>query len=315
MEGERFISNLFGSIRKQAYKHSEYAIAITVLAIISYLYLYTDESLVTISSLLFSGVLALLYTIQAKNQKSQTRIMDSQTRIMEKQYQPELLFSIEYKNAINAELVLKNVGDAPALNVEAEWNLNGQEKTWNKPIVESGDTHHFPILVEDGWVVNADKLKEKLDGEIMEYVITCENVLGEKRVFDGSMNIKDTISGREGGPEIDRGTPVEELTEEVSDLVDEVAKVGETSKEVKEDLKLNLQSGYASRINSILQEEDRISLMELRRRLGATGISTSQIRNYIVNLERSDVVELKLEEDSDLYHKPENVDILPKFEK
>jgi rRNA maturation endonuclease Nob1 len=296
---------LIAEAKEQLYKKSEYLIAVFLVGICVYLIRFTDESLVTIASLLFSGVLALLYTVQAKNQRTQTQIM-------EKQYQPELLFSIEYKDAINAELVLKNVGDAPALGVNAEWSFKGEDKEWKKPIVESGDTHHFPIMVEDGWVVNSSQLKEKLDGEMLEYVVTCENVLGETKVFDGKIDVEEMISGRGGGSEMNRETPVEQLTDEVSDLVDETEKIGKLSKEIRKDLKLNLQSGAAERINDILESEDSLNLLELQRKLGATGVSTSQVRNYVRNLESSGVIELEHEEDIDLFHNPREVTIITK---
>ena len=202
-------------------RYAPYAVTALVILFVGYLYLFTRTSIVTISTLLFSGMLAILYSFQSRTMQKQTQIMNSQQKLMEKQHEPELVFCLEYYNPLYVDFVIKNVGESAALDVNLDYEFDGEEKSWSKSLIEPDESHVFFTRTKGNSHMTVDQLKENLEDSLLKYEISCNSILGDYCEFNGSFDIIESIEGRESD-EIFRETGVESINDNLSDLVSEV---------------------------------------------------------------------------------------------
>jgi hypothetical protein len=176
-----------------------------------------------IISVFLSYALVILYW-------QQKRVQENQQELIEQQHEPHLNGEVATLHIVSAQFRIRNTGSAPAYEVEANWEVADQSRTWEIPTLVPGESFGFPILVDDNddWILNTEQISEYLDEEdsdgIIEYTISCINPQNEHREFTGTVDFS-VLSKRSDANEIWETDPLEEIASEMGKMRKDIRKI------------------------------------------------------------------------------------------
>ena len=237
-------------------------------------------------TILLTFGLLLLYSKQAEIQAEQTKIQKNQELLMEQQHTPYLTGEVTFLNINSVKLAIRNSGNGPAFDVEAEWEVAGERRSWEVPSLPPGEEYGFPVIVDDdNWLLSTGEIKEFLNkrdsSSVIEYSLTCEDRFREKQKFTGSVDFGAHIR-RSEADEIWDSDPVEEISNDIGKIQRDIRKIRRYKH--GEDRATNWQHRIQQNkvLYELIQDAETLSVEELN---SLTGISDRNIEFRLQGLD------------------------------
>ncbi|WP_147298719.1 hypothetical protein [Haloferax sp. Atlit-47N] len=224
-----------------------------------------------VGSVVLSFGLLLLYNKQAK-------IQENQESLMEQQFAPFLTGEVAPLDMGGTQFRIQNMGDGPAYNVSATWNVADQEKTWEVPSLSAEDDYGFPVIVDDdNWLLGTTEIQEYLSkrdaSTVINYEISCEDRFGNEKYFEGSVDFG-VIIDRSNSDEIWENDPLEAISSDIKKIQRDFRKVAryEQKENRARNWKNRIQQTEALR--QLVEKHEELTVDQLS---GLTNISESNI--------------------------------------
>lgn len=229
----------------------------------------------------------------------QKRVQENQQELLEQQHEPHLSGEVATLHIVSAQFRIRNTGSAPAYEVEANWEIAGQSRTWEIPTLVPGESFGFPILVDDNdnWLLNTEEIDEYLqdkgtDGKI-SYTISCTNPQNETRTFEGIVDFS-ILSKRSEANELWETEPLEEISNEIGKMRKDIRKISRYTEKEKKEVNWQVRTTQTELILRYIREFGPLDVEELQE---LTGISEHDLRRKIERL--NELGEIDHEEKTD----------------
>lgn len=238
-----------------------------------------------IGSIVLSFALVLLYA-------QQTNIQQNQEKLMEQELKPYLTGEVSSLNIVSAQFAIRNTGNATAYNVEAEWTVAGDTRSWEIPSLPPGEEFGFPVVVDgDNWMLNTEKIQEYLDEQSaptkIEYSICCYDRLDEKIHFEGTVDFG-VLAERSGANEIWEEDPLETLSSEVKKIRKDFKKITRYQRNQDKEENWKNRSKQTSILYNLIEEHGEIEKSQLN---SLTNISEGSLDYRLSALDDIDAIE------------------------
>lgn len=217
----------------------------------------------------------------------QKRVQENQQEILEQEHEPYLSGEVATLHIVSSQFKIRNTGAAPAYEVEAEWEIAGQSRTWEIPTLVPNESFGFPILVDenDNWLLNTNEIDEYLEetGEdgLIEYEISCLNPQGEERYFSGTVDFS-ILSKRTEANEIWDTDPLEDISNELGKIRKDTRKISRYTQKEKRELPWQVKTRQNDIILKYVREFGPLNIDKLE---NLTGIKEHAL---LIKIERLD---------------------------
>ena len=171
-----------------------YIAAIAVIAILTGIAIHhyqlnlgflSEPSWLSVLASLIVAFLTAVYVLQTQG------MLKEMTKAGKAEFLPHIRPSLEYMGPLHVDLLLKNVGKGPAINVDVRFGFQQTEesyKHWLHPLLAPEESYSFLITPS-----NFTELAEKHDFLVVRG--TCEDVFGKKHDVDERIDLKEVHKG------------------------------------------------------------------------------------------------------------------------
>jgi hypothetical protein len=198
---------------------------------------------------------------------AQTTVINDQTKAMSRPY---LKATIEHPNFAEYFFAIRNTGNGAAHDVTAEWDIgtDGEDRSWNIPLIAPGEKHQFIITkTEDNSIVSAAKQIEEVlssRGYELRFEADCEDIFGESHHFEEEIDLERAIWGRkEASYEWVKKPADETVAENIQSISDDFRDVGNVASTLRRELSGILRSYQKDQCLSRIKEYGELSIEQL----------------------------------------------------
>jgi hypothetical protein len=206
----------------------------------------------------------------------------TQTQVLEHQYRPYLTGEIKAAGPVIAHFSVRNSGSDFAYDINAEWSVGGETRTWQKSNLPPGESADFPVITdrEGGWILNLNQLRSYFDENDIEprfeYDIECEDRFGVERTFDGVVDLG-ILLNREEANEIWQPDPPQAMADSLENIENSLDSVASNFDDVRDDSEWKNRWSRDQAIIQIVEERGEVPVEVLSRILN-TRVSSLEYR-------------------------------------
>lgn len=247
------------------------------------------QILLSVASLVFSGVLVVVTYFYYRETKKHTKEMEA-TR--EAEFKPVLKATIEPSMGLHYRFVFKNTGKGAAHDVTARWGFThlDEDVEWSIPLVTPGQEHEFALPFSSNRISTAGQIESELGGEEgkLHFEWECTDALGNCICNSEEINILETIRKR-SGVEFLQKDEQKEIRKELENLT----AAAESLPEAIENSRTELEK-TAAVINAL----QRMGTAERQQIRNLTGLPDREVALILSRLKDAGVVDYNIDGDT-----------------
>lgn len=197
-------------------------------------------------------------------------LYDRQARVLAQQYKPHLAADIVNNSPMTSQFVVRNTGDDYAYDIQAQWDVAGQTRTWEKPSLAPGDSASFPIVIDedDRWLLNTNQIDEYLENndstKEIDFELICEDQFDLPHRFTGTVDFE-VMKRRQDAREIWEVNPIESMADSLTSLEASVEQLASDYDDRRDEHEWEDRWSKLQSIKQIVNEVDEIEIEVLAR--------------------------------------------------